>query len=82
VASSLGLRSLTMRHNSSNTSVVQGKDIIYVAANYRVDAFGFMPGKEVLADGSANLVLLDQRLALQVRRFPCSLILGPLSHSP
>lgn len=47
------------------TSMSQGKDIIYVAANYRVGAFGFMPGKEVLADGSANLGLLDQRLALQ-----------------
>jgi acetylcholinesterase len=64
-----------------NTSVVQGKDITHVVANYRVGGFGFMPGKEVLADGSANLGLLDQRLALQVRRFLCSLIPGPLSHS-
>lgn len=43
----------------------QGQDFIYVAVNYRVAGFGFLPGKEVLADGSANLGLLDQRLALQ-----------------
>ncbi|OAL44595.1 lipase 3 precursor [Pyrenochaeta sp. DS3sAY3a] len=46
-------------------SVAQGKPIVFVAVNYRVGAFGFMPGKEILADGSANLGLLDQRLGLQ-----------------
>ncbi|KAF1918414.1 Alpha/Beta hydrolase protein [Ampelomyces quisqualis] len=46
-------------------SVAQGKPIIFVAVNYRVGGFGFMPGKEVLADGSTNLGLLDQRLGLQ-----------------
>jgi carboxylesterase type B len=46
-------------------SVAQGKPIIFVAVNYRVGGFGFMPGKEILADGSANLGLLDQRLGLQ-----------------
>ncbi|KAF3009795.1 hypothetical protein E8E13_010058 [Curvularia kusanoi] len=46
-------------------SVAQGKPIIFVAVNYRVGGFGFLPGKEVLADGSANLGLLDQRLGLQ-----------------
>jgi carboxylesterase type B len=39
--------------------------IIVVTVNYRVGGFGFLPGKEVLADGSANLGLLDQRLGLQ-----------------
>ncbi|RDW71658.1 carboxylic ester hydrolase-25 [Coleophoma crateriformis] len=48
-----------------NTSVAQGKDIVYVAVNYRLGGFGFMPGKEVVADGSTNLGLLDQRLGLQ-----------------
>lgn len=47
------------------TSVSQGKDILYVAVNYRLGGFGFLPGKEILADGSSNLGLLDQRLALQ-----------------
>jgi carboxylesterase type B len=46
-------------------SVAQGKPIVFVAVNYRVGGFGFMPGKEILADGSANLGLLDQRLGLQ-----------------
>jgi carboxylesterase type B len=46
-------------------SVAQGKPIIFVAVNYRVGGFGFMPGKEILADGSANLGLLDQRLGLE-----------------
>jgi carboxylesterase type B len=46
-------------------SVAQGKPVVFVAVNYRVGGFGFMPGKEILADGSANLGLLDQRLGLQ-----------------
>ncbi|KAI4710078.1 hypothetical protein J4E89_005310 [Alternaria sp. Ai002NY15] len=46
-------------------SVAQDKPIVFVAVNYRVGGFGFMPGKEVLAEGSANLGLLDQRLGLQ-----------------
>ncbi|KFY80000.1 hypothetical protein V499_01080 [Pseudogymnoascus sp. VKM F-103] len=40
-------------------------DIIFVAVNYRLRAFGFLSGKEVLADGSTNLSIRDQRLALQ-----------------
>jgi triacylglycerol lipase len=39
--------------------------MIFVAVNYRLGGFGFMPGREVLQDGSANLGLLDQRLGLQ-----------------
>jgi len=46
-------------------SVAQGKPIIFVAVNYRLGGFGFLPGKEILADGSANLGLLDQRLGLK-----------------
>ncbi|GAB0134511.1 hypothetical protein EsDP_00002878 [Epichloe bromicola] len=38
---------------------------IYVAVNYRVAGFGFMPGREMLADGSANIGLLDQRMGLE-----------------
>lgn len=44
------------------TSVAQGKDVLYVSVNYRIGAFGFMPGAEILKDGSANIGLLDQRL--------------------
>lgn len=46
-------------------SVRQGKPIVFVAVNYRVGGFGFLPGKEIKADGSSNLGLLDQRLGLQ-----------------
>ncbi|ODQ80414.1 hypothetical protein BABINDRAFT_161359 [Babjeviella inositovora NRRL Y-12698] len=44
---------------------LQGQDFIYVSVNYRVAAFGFLPGKEIKAEGSGNSGLLDQRLALQ-----------------
>lgn len=47
------------------TSVELGKPVLFVAMNYRVAGFGFLAGKEILADGSANLGLLDQRLAMQ-----------------
>ncbi|TVY78429.1 putative secreted lipase, partial [Lachnellula suecica] len=48
-----------------NDAILQGFPMIFVAVNYRVGGFGFMPGKEILADGSSNLGLLDQRLGLQ-----------------
>ena len=48
-----------------STSVAQGKDIMYVSVNYRVGGFGWLPGKEILADGSSNLGHLDQRLGLE-----------------
>lgn len=47
------------------SSVTMNMPIIFVAMNYRVGGFGFMPGSEILKDGSANLGLLDQRLALE-----------------
>ncbi|PQE07089.1 extracellular lipase protein [Rutstroemia sp. NJR-2017a BVV2] len=46
-------------------SITQGKPVIFVSIAYRVGGFGFLPGAEVLKDGSANLGLLDQRLGLQ-----------------
>ncbi|KAJ5112904.1 secreted lipase [Penicillium angulare] len=39
--------------------------VIFVAMNYRLGGFGFLPGSEVLKDGAANLGILDQRLALE-----------------
>ncbi|KFA70306.1 hypothetical protein S40285_01739 [Stachybotrys chlorohalonatus IBT 40285] len=47
------------------TAVAQGQPFVFVAVNYRVAGFGFMPGAEILADGSANLGLLDQRMGLE-----------------
>jgi carboxylesterase type B len=46
-------------------SLTEEKSVIFVAVNYRVGGFGFLGGSEILADGSANLGLLDQRLGLQ-----------------
>ncbi|KAI1159375.1 sterol esterase [Nemania serpens] len=45
--------------------VSQKKPFIFVSVNYRVGGFGFLPGKEILADGAANLGLLDQRMGLE-----------------
>lgn len=47
------------------TAMQNGQPFVYVAVNYRVAGFGFMPGKEVLRDGSANIGLLDQRMGLE-----------------
>ncbi|KAH6999626.1 Alpha/Beta hydrolase protein [Ilyonectria destructans] len=47
------------------TGIDQDQPFIFVAVNYRVAGFGFMPGAEILADGSANLGLLDQRMGLE-----------------
>lgn len=41
--------------------------VLYVQMNYRVGGFGFLAGKELQADGSTNLGLRDQRLALQCK---------------
>lgn len=46
-------------------SMAAGKPVVFVAINYRLGGFGFLPGKEILKDGSSNLGLLDQRLAMQ-----------------
>ncbi|KAH7025644.1 Alpha/Beta hydrolase protein [Microdochium trichocladiopsis] len=46
-------------------SVALDQPIIVVGVNYRVGAWGFLPGKEIQVDGSSNLGLRDQRLALQ-----------------
>ncbi|KAH7021293.1 Alpha/Beta hydrolase protein [Microdochium trichocladiopsis] len=46
-------------------SVAQKKPFIFVSVNYRTGGFGFLGGKEVLADGASNLGLLDQRMGLE-----------------
>ncbi|VUC21556.1 unnamed protein product [Clonostachys rosea] len=46
-------------------SVALGQPILVVMVNYRVGAFGFLGGKELQSDGSTNLGLRDQRLALE-----------------
>ncbi|KAH9073429.1 carotenoid ester lipase precursor [Lactarius deliciosus] len=46
-------------------SIDLGQPVIYVSVNYRLSAFGFLPGKEVKAEKVGNLGLQDQRLALK-----------------
>ncbi|CAG8885691.1 unnamed protein product [Penicillium egyptiacum] len=58
----------TTSYDGSNfvtSSVKLGMPVIFVAMNYRLGGFGFMPGAEIRKDGSSNLGLRDQRLALQ-----------------
>ena len=38
---------------------------VFVAVQYRVAGYGFMPGKEIMAEGSGNAGLLDQRMGLE-----------------
>ncbi|KAL4727255.1 hypothetical protein ACLX1H_006159 [Fusarium chlamydosporum] len=47
------------------SAVDQNQPFVYVAVNYRVAGFGFMPGAEIKKDGSSNLGLLDQRMGLE-----------------
>jgi len=53
------------------SSISQGKDVVYVSVNHRVGGFGFMPGAEILEDGSANIGLLDQRLGIVLPNLQC-----------
>jgi carboxylesterase type B len=55
---------IMLKANEVSNSTVSAK-IIHVAMNYRVGAFGFLPGAEIKNDGVSNLGLLDQRLALK-----------------
>ncbi|KAG6024766.1 hypothetical protein E4U41_001687 [Claviceps citrina] len=61
----LGATSVYDGTNLLGSAVDQKQGFVFVAVNYRVAGFGFMPGKEILADGSANIGLLDQRMALE-----------------
>ncbi|KAJ5606617.1 hypothetical protein N7510_009398 [Penicillium lagena] len=45
-------------------STVSGDGIIFVAMNYRLGAFGWLSGKSLTANGTANAALHDQRFAL------------------
>jgi carboxylesterase type B len=58
----------TDNYNAANlfaTALPQSQPFVFVAVNYRLNGFGFLPGAEVLNDGAANLGLLDQRLGMQ-----------------
>ncbi|EMD33580.1 hypothetical protein CERSUDRAFT_98146 [Gelatoporia subvermispora B] len=46
-------------------SIANGQPIIFVSLNYRLAAFGFLPGREAKKAGITNLGLRDQRQGLQ-----------------
>jgi carboxylesterase type B len=55
-------------------------NIVVVNFNYRVGPWGFLAGQEVLADGSVNNGLRDQRLALEWVQQYISLFGGDPGH--
>ncbi|KAK2616612.1 hypothetical protein QQS21_000435 [Conoideocrella luteorostrata] len=48
-----------------NHAASLGQPFIFVAVNYRVAGYGFMPGNDIMAEGSGNAGLLDQRMGLE-----------------
>ncbi|KAF3765646.1 lipase [Cryphonectria parasitica EP155] len=61
----LGSTSMYDPSSLLSQAIDQDQPFVFVAVNYRVAGFGFMPGAEILADGASNLGLLDQRMALE-----------------
>ncbi|KAI9170910.1 putative secreted lipase [Paramyrothecium foliicola] len=45
--------------------VQQKQPFIFVAVNHRTGAFGYLPGADILKEGSSNAGLLDQRMGLE-----------------
>ncbi|KAJ5638973.1 uncharacterized protein N7484_006835 [Penicillium longicatenatum] len=48
-----------------NRSMIVGEGVVYVAMNYRLGAFGWLGGDTLIANGTANAGLHDQRFALE-----------------
>lgn len=48
-----------------NQSISTGEPIVFVAVNYRLNAFGFLQGEELAKTGATNLGLRDQRMGLE-----------------
>ncbi|KAJ7154557.1 Alpha/Beta hydrolase protein [Mycena filopes] len=59
--------SADFRYNGSwivEASIANGKPIVFVSINYRLASLGFLAGKALESEGSLNLGVRDQRLAL------------------
>ncbi|KAJ7093473.1 alpha/beta-hydrolase [Mycena belliarum] len=59
--------SADFRYNGTwlvQASVANGKPIVFVSINYRLASLGFLGGKALQGEGSLNLGVRDQRLAL------------------
>ncbi|KAF8984765.1 carotenoid ester lipase precursor [Cyathus striatus] len=48
-----------------NRSIALGEPVVYVSANYRLNALGFLGGKEAQAAGAGNLGLKDQQFSMK-----------------
>jgi carboxylesterase type B len=48
-----------------NLSISMNEPIVFVSVNYRLNAFGFLQGKELQAEGGTNIGLRDQRKAME-----------------
>ena len=55
-----------------NRSIELGEPLIYVNFNYRLNAFGWLGGKEALAAGAANNGLYDRECHLNQQTFATS----------
>ncbi|KAK1255072.1 hypothetical protein MKX08_009067 [Trichoderma sp. CBMAI-0020] len=51
--------------NLITTGMQLDQPFVYVSVNYRVGGWGFMPGEEILREGSGNAGLRDQRMGLE-----------------
>jgi acetylcholinesterase len=51
--------------NLVTKSIKMKKPIIFVSANHRLNIFGLLAGKDITEAGASNLLLRDQRLAMQ-----------------
>ena len=67
-------------YNGSGLIAASDMNIVVVNFNYRVGPYGFLAGKEVLADGSVNNGLKDQRKALEWVQQYISLFGGDPGH--
>ena len=48
-----------------NLSMSMNQPIVFAAVNYRLNAFGFLQGKELQAEGATNIGTRDQRKGLE-----------------
>lgn len=63
----VALKQFLLRLTLSVLNVSAQNDILFVYPNYRVDTFGFLPGKEIAEDehSDMNPGLLDQKAVLE-----------------
>ncbi|KAH0541691.1 hypothetical protein FGG08_003854 [Glutinoglossum americanum] len=54
-----------LRQSGPDSISGSSPEVIYIALNYRLGAFGWLAGPTLQSNGSANVGLLDQRLALE-----------------